>query len=450
MSPFRNRHEAGRLLGERLRQYAGQPDVVVLGLPRGGVPVAFEVARFLGAPLDVCVVRKLGVPGHEELAMGAVAQGGLAIVNREIVEPLRIPQSVISTVADREAEEVVRREKLYRGDRPPLDVEGRTVILVDDGLATGATMAVAAMALRYHDPKKIVVAAPVGAPSTLEDLRDTADETVCVYTPESFRAVGEWYVDFSPTRDEEVQQLLSAEAQGDVAEYGERAVSIPVDDMTLEGDLWVPTGAEGIVVFAHGSGSSRHSPRNQYVARALEEAGLATLLLDLLTEDEERTESSKGFLRFDIELLAARLMSTTDWLRQDARTRGLGIGYFGASTGAAAALVAAVARGTDIQAVVSRGGRPDLATSALSRVQAPVLLIVGGDDTVTLDLNRKALQELAVEKRLEIVPGASHLFEEPGTLERVADLARDWFVDHLSKIEALAHRTAPAEHQFGH
>lgn len=210
------------------------------------------------------------------------------------------------------------------------------------------------------------------------------------------------------------------------------SVVVPADDARLVGDLVVPSAAVGVVLFAHGSGSGRHSPRNRYVASVLQAAGLATMLVDLLTEAEEARDLVTAHLRFDIPLLAGRLASVSDWLRTEPRTAGLGLGYFGASTGAAAALVAAARRPAQVAAIVSRGGRPDLAGDALSRVHAPTLLIVGGDDPVVLGLNRLALERLAGEKQLVVVPGAGHLFEEPGALERVAVLARDWFVRHLA------------------
>jgi putative phosphoribosyl transferase len=211
-----------------------------------------------------------------------------------------------------------------------------------------------------------------------------------------------------------------------------KEVLIPVGGETIAGDLVVPTHAHGIVLFAHGSGSSRHSPRNRFVAEELQKAGLATLLMDLLTTAEARIDEMTGGLRFDIGLLAGRLEASSDWVRASPSTHDLSVGYFGASTGAAAALVAAAAewRGK-VKAVVSRGGRPDLAREALSVVRAPTLLIVGGDDREVLELNRQALDILVCEKRLEIVPGATHLFEEPGAFERVAALAIDWFLHHL-------------------
>ena len=215
----------------------------------------------------------------------------------------------------------------------------------------------------------------------------------------------------------------------------ERMVEISAGPVSLEGNLSVPQAARGVVLFAHGSGSSRHSPRNRYVARTLHEAGLATLLIDLLTAGEETVDLNTAHLRFDIDLLAERLVDATDWLAQEPETAHLPIGYFGASTGAAAALVAAAQR-PDIGAVVSRGGRPDLANSALAQVRAPTLLIVGGDDSHVIGLNQEALHRLgAREKQLAIIPGASHLFEEPGALEEVARLASDWFTRHLQQLE---------------
>ncbi len=211
----------------------------------------------------------------------------------------------------------------------------------------------------------------------------------------------------------------------------EQSVRLIIDSATLEGNLAIPAGATGIVLFAHGSGSSRHSPRNRYVAEALREGGLATLLIDLLTSAEEREDSRTGRLRFDIALLARRVAAATAWLTANPVTSHLRAGYFGASTGAAAALVAAAERPDDVGAVVSRGGRPDLAIPVLARVKAPTLLIVGSLDLPVIDMNREALKHLQVEKRLDIVPGATHLFEEPGALEQVARLARQWFQTHL-------------------
>jgi len=209
---YRDRSEAGQLLAARLADYADRPDVLVLALPRGGVPVAAEVAHALHAPFDVFLVRKLGLPSHEELAMGAIACGGVRVLNEDVVRALQVPDDVIETVAAAEQQELQRRERLYRGDRPPLDVVGKTVILVDDGLATGASMRAAVGALRQVGPARIVVAVPVGSVDTCAELRHLADDVVCAYTPEPFRAVGLWYEDFAQVTDQVVRELLDREA----------------------------------------------------------------------------------------------------------------------------------------------------------------------------------------------------------------------------------------------
>jgi putative phosphoribosyl transferase len=213
VSTFRDRVEAGRVLASHLAHYAGRPDVLVLALPRGGVPVGYEVARALGAPLDVFLVRKLGVPGHEELAMGAIASGGVRVLNEDVVAALDIPQAAIEAAAEREAQELARREREYRDGRPAPNVRGRTVLLVDDGLATGSTMRAAVAALRRLQPAAIVVAVPTAAFETCAELRPLVEEVVCASTPHPFRAVGLWYDDFSQTSDEEVRGLLARAAR---------------------------------------------------------------------------------------------------------------------------------------------------------------------------------------------------------------------------------------------
>ncbi|MFE1174860.1 phosphoribosyltransferase family protein [Streptomyces sp. NPDC058773] len=434
---FTDRADAGHRLAESLR-HLEKEDPVVLGLPRGGVPVAFQVARALKAPLDVIVVRKLGVPYQRELGFGAIGEGGVRVISDDIVRRGRLEQADLASVEHAEAAELARQAERFRAGRPRLSLEGRTAIVVDDGIATGATAAAACQVVRAQGAARVVLAVPVAPPDAAERLRAATDEFVCLSTPFAFSAVGEWYQDFSQTPDDEVVSLLAQAADGPEPEASapdpaaaadrdiEEEVAIDAAGVRLTGDLSVPAGAGAVVMFAHGSGSSRHSPRNRLVAAALNEAGLGTLLFDLLTPAEEAHRSNV----FDIATLAERLRDATGWLRE--RTA-VPIGYFGASTGAAAALRAAAAPGADVGAVVSRGGRPDLAEPLLHAVRAPTLLIVGGNDTLVIDLNREAEAALRCETRLDIVPGATHLFEEHGALRQVADLARDWFVGHLVK-----------------
>ncbi len=454
---FRDRAEAGAKLGELLRGFSG-PDAVVLGLPRGGVVVAFEVAKAIGAPLDIIVVRKLGVPYQPELAMGAIGEDGVRILNDEVIRNSGVDKGDIDAAERRERVELSRQARRFRNEQPRIEVSGKVAIIVDDGIATGSTARAACEVARAHGASRVVLAVPIAPRQSIPEMRHVADEVVCLATPEPFFAVGEWYSDFSQTSDAEVVALLneaadiardrtasSSRSAADPATAGPQSeeVVIEVGKTRLEGDITLPRELRGFVVFAHGSGSSRHSPRNNYVSGILNDACLGTLLFDLLTEEE----GSDRRLVFDIDLLAGRLAEVTLWLVKQLAARGLGdvtIGYFGASTGAAAALEAAAALPGEIGAVVSRGGRPDLAASALGAVRAPTLLIVGGDDDVVLDLNRQALALLTCEAKLAVVPGATHLFEEAGTLEAAAALARDWFLGQLG---------APAgpwpDHQLG-
>ncbi|MEU5793045.1 phosphoribosyltransferase family protein [Streptomyces sp. NPDC047813] len=424
---FADRLEAGRGLGIRLLRLRG-PDVVVLGLPRGGVPVAAEVAEALDAPLDVCLVRKLGVPYQPELAMGAIGEDGVRVLNDDVLRGTGVPDDELARVEERERRVLAERAARYRGECPAVPLAGRTALVVDDGVATGSTARVACRVARARGAARVVLAVPVAPRDFTRRLGGDADDVVCLLTPWDFAAVGQFYDDFTQAEDAEVTACLRRARRRRRTRAGgtEREVSVPAGDVRLGGSLTVPEGATGVVAFAHGSGSGRHSPRNRHVAEGLHRAGLGTLLFDLLTDAEASDRDNV----FDIPLLAGRLLAATHWLRAEPAARGLALGYFGASTGAAAALWAAV-EGRPA-AVVSRGGRPDLAGPRLPEVTAPTLLIVGGADPLVLDLNRDARSRLRCENRLETVPGATHLFEEPGTLERVTELARDWFTDHLA------------------
>ncbi len=430
---FANRTEAGRFLAEKLGKYDGRNDVIVLGLPRGGVPVAFEVAKRLHAPLDVFIVRKLGVPGFEELAAGAIASGGVRVLNEDVMRAIPHAHETIEVVIAREKTELQRREELYRQGHDAPEVRDRTIILVDDGLATGATMRAAVTALRQSGAARIVVAVPVGPWDTCAEIKAMADETICLNAPKFFQAVGQHYEDFSQTSDAEVRELLarSADPVGSEQNQATAEVQIQAGTELLFGNLTIPNNAHALVLFVHGSGSSRNSPRNRFVARMLNNTGLATLLFDLLTPEEEMIDLRTREHRFNIGLLKERLVHASKWAKEQEPTRDFQIGYFGSSTGGAAALVAATEIPQLIGAVVSRGGRPDLAGDALQKVQAPTLLIVGGNDDIVIELNEMARDRMQCEVKLEIIPGATHLFEEPGALEQVSKLAAEWFVSHI-------------------
>jgi putative phosphoribosyl transferase len=423
---FDNREVAGRRLAVLLAPL-GNDRPVVLALPRGGVPVAAQVARALRAPLDVIVVRKLGLPFQPELGFGAIGEGGIRLTDSDLVHRVGLTAWDIAQVEANERRELDRRVRRYRGDRPPISIEGRTVIIVDDGLATGATARTAVAIARARGARRIIVAVPVAPSQTVKELQKDADQVVSLVTPPHFVAVGLWYRDFEQTSDAEVAALLrqsdgetpDPESERDV----EREVTIPVGGVELPGILQVPAAAQGVVLFAHGSGSNRLSPRNLVVARALHQRGLGTLLFDLLTPAEAAHRRNV----FDIDLLGSRLLEASDWTRRQGDIGVLPRGYFGASTGGAAAIWAAGSPVNTVRAVVSRGGRPDLAPDQLSLVRCPTLLIVGGADHEVLELNRAAATHLQCRHQLAVVGGATHLFEEPGAIEEAARLAGDWF-----------------------
>lgn len=434
---YDDRRAAGRLLAETLEEWRGQ-DVVVLGLPRGGMPVAAEVARHLGAPLDVLVVRKLGVPRQPEWGFGAIGEHGVRVLNQDVISEAGLDVAEQNAVERAERAELERRVREYRQGRAALPVAGRVAVVVDDGLATGATAEAACRVVRGQGAARVVLAVPVGPTHSVARLRRAADEVVCPQPLRALGSVGAWYRNFAQTSDAEVTYLLAEAARSPAGQSStgapsagpNREVLIPAAGARLGAHLVVPDEAPAAVAFAHGSGSGRHSPRNRYVASALNRAGLATLLLDLLSDDEANDRHNV----FDIFLLARRLHAASLWLRSET---GLPVAYFGASTGAAAALEAAALSGSGIRSVVSRGGRPDLATpAALTRLRAPTLLIVGSRDTQVLSLNRLAADRMHCEHRIAVVPGATHLFEEHGTLTTVAELARDWFTAHLDRPTA--------------
>ena len=432
--PFLDRADAGRrlagLLSSRLTIERGA-GTVVLGLPRGGIPVAYQIARSLDAPLDVILVRKVGLPAQPELAMGAIGEDGVRVVNDDVVKAEHVSDREFAEVEDRERAELGRRAERYRAGHPRVPLTGKTAIVVDDGIATGSTARAACQVARAHGAARVVLAVPVAPQASLDALAGSADEVLAAEVPEPFLAIGQWYQDFAQTADAEVVELLRQSGKGPgspaAAAPADREVIVMAGPVPLPGRLTVPAGARGVVVFAHGSGSSRSSPRNMFVAGALHVIGLGSLQFDLLTPEEEADRANV----FDIGLLAGRLSAATSWLRGQPGLPDVPVGYFGASTGAAAALRAAAEPGSGIAAVVSRGGRPDLAGAALGAVRAPTLFLVGGLDDRVLELNEAARAQLRGESQLVVIPGAGHLFAEPGTLEQVASLARRWFARYL-------------------
>jgi putative phosphoribosyl transferase len=433
MQPFRDRVQAARALAAELGHYAHRNDVVVVALPRGGVPVGYEVARALGAQLDVMLVRKLGVPGHEERSAGAIAGCGVRI---QLAPDVVVPEQ-LERATRREQRELERRERLYRGERPRCCLEGRIVVVVDDGVATGATMRAALAAVRGSHPARIVVAVPVAPPEPLDRLGAEADEVVCLASPEQFGAISSWYGDFRQVDDASVRELLDRAALPDWRSslrpgpsQGGHELKLPIGDLELAGLLTVPDNASGTVILCSAGGGCSKSPRERQLIAEINEAGLGTLLLSLLTPQEEAIDAETQELGFDVDLLAWRLLEVVGWITGAVRPQSVGL--FGVGTGGSAALRVASRRPDIVRALVLRGGRTDLAgSSVLSRVLAPTLLIAGSRDPMVLSLNREAVSLLSCPNRLEIVPGATHTFEEPGMLDEVARLTVEWFRHYL-------------------
>lgn len=421
--PFFNRNDAAEKLAHRLEE-KGITRPLVLAVPRGAVPMGKVLADRLHGDLDIALVHKFGFPFNPEFALGSVTEEGDIFLGlgaeRHGLKEEDIEQAALSEIA-----KLQNRRRIFTPNKLPMSPEGRTVIIVDDGIATGATMTAAVRSLKGKGADRIIIACPVASSDAVTRLINEGAEVEVLEIPEHFMSVSQFFEDFEQVSDEEVVKILSQERYGITDVKTE--VLIAESDIELHGFLAIPEDAKGIVVFAHGSGSSRYSPRNQFVASALNEAGFGTLLLDLLEEHESNDRSKI----FDIDLLAERLTLATRWLGSNPQTKRLHIGYFGASTGGGAALQAAAKMKDKVRAVVSRGGRPDLAFAHLAEVKAATLLIVGENDQPVIEMNKQAYGQLRCERSLVIVPGATHLFEEPGTLEEVAKDAAEWFDSHL-------------------
>lgn len=421
MIKYKNREHAGKLLAEKLMEYKTL-NPVILALPRGGVPLAFEISSKLEASLDVLFVKKIGDPSNEEFAIGAIAEDEQPILNGQIIKEFKINENEVARIIIEKITEIRRKSKFYRKIIPKISLEGRNVIIVDDGLATGATMEAALNWIKTKNTKKVIVAVAVASVDAFERIKKLGIDCIALQTPPEFWAVGIYFEDFTQVSDKEVLQYFTQKKTHHTVP--EHKITIENEDIKLHGILNIPEKSKGIIIFAHGSGSSHQSPRNIYVANALNKAGFGTLLFDLLTTNESLDRANV----FDIELLVSRLILATKWLKNINKT--LPIGYFGASTGAAAAL-GAEAYFQNIFAVVSRGGRPDMAMEYLPKIKAPTLLLVGENDQEVISLNKLACTKIA-DCELVTIPKAGHLFEESGTLEQVVEYAITWFSEKVS------------------
>ena len=440
---FLDRRDAGSWPAERLADLARESPIVI-ALPPGGVPVAFEVAQRLRAPLDVLTVDKLASPGMSEMPFGAIAEDGTVALNTEISQQIAIGEDRFGAAFAGELAELRRRAARFRGNRRPAEVTGSTVIVVSDGLDAEFAELAAVRVLRVRGAARIVVAIPVGTAERVAIVGREADRVVCHEATGQQLRPGSVYEDFSAVPDAEVLSLLEVatsahgptpgqmpapEHVGHVQRWTVRELDLANGEATVSAVLALPSSPRGLVVFADGDGLSRASLRNLKLAVPLRRAGLATLLLDPLTDEERKPRHPRDRL---VPLLAHRLEEVTLWLMAQPETAALPIGYLGASTGAAAALRAAADRGDPVSAVVSFGAHPDYAARDLARVTAPTLLVCGTRDPEGVERTRRAAALLRCPHRVQTVDGAGRLFAEPGTLETAAALAAEWFAEHLN------------------
>lgn len=425
--PFADRSEAGRRLAERVRPHAVN-DPIVLALPRGGVPVGAELAQRLAAEFDVLMVRKIGLPGHPETGVGAIAEDGHVLYDDLALARLRVPRQALSDTVASERDELDRRRRAYRGERAAPRIAGRDCVVVDDGVATGGTARAALRMVRQTGPSRLVLAVPVAAPEALEMLREEADALVVLTAPDNFRAVGEWYDDFDQLSDGHVISILSErerlQHRPDVA----RGVRIRAGQVYLDGDLTMPTALRGVVVMAFGQGQG--DPRWRATASALQRAGYATLLLDLLTGEEQGAGGGSG--ETDTRVLAERLSAAVTWLRRATDAASEPLGVLGSGTAAPAALVTAAERPQDVASVVVHGGRIDQAEPSLSSVRVPTLILLESDDSFVRELGEWTRGRLGGTSELRVVSGAERLLRGDLGWRQVAVETLGWFDRHLS------------------
>ena len=454
---FRDRSDAGRLLARSLTHYASERGVVVIGLTRGGVPVAREVAAALGATFGVMAARRIGVPGMEEIALGAIAEGSPHFVANAVLQFIGVPQELIERLTAAQRTELERQASLYRSAQAFPDLRDRTVVLIDDGLATGATLRAAVRSVRRAQPKRVVAAVPVASRWGAGELRDQVDELVVLLTPPGFELVGACYRDFQPVTDDDVVALLGGPLRRvsatvrDISErlgraFGspgvrdrgdERTVLIPVADGMVAGELAVPTSTtgsgaprshrvRGLAILAHPNIGGRNNYRERYLAGRLRLGGYATLRLDLATSAEHSAAGDGAPLGANADELANRLTGACDWAIDAAIAGAHRIVLIGSAVGGAVSLIAAAQRPGAIWSVITRGARVELAAHALTRVRAPVLLIVSGADRDTLVTNAEARRKLRGGARIMPMAHVGRAFDEPGALGALGEQVMGW------------------------
>lgn len=422
MERFQNREEAGRLLGEKLLSYKNQHPVI-LAVPRGGVPVAFEVAKLLNCPLDLIMVKKIGAPKQPELAVGAVSEDSIPIYNKSLVRALSLKHSYLDQVAKKKIKEVHEQLKEFRGTKIPENIKNRTVILIDDGIATGATLMAAIQFIRQKEPLKIVVASPVGSKENLQRIKKLADDVICLKTPDPFMSVGLWYENFNQVSNEEVIRLL-----GDsrfLAEESNSEIVIQDAHTELHGELHLCDHGKDLIVLTSGSELYQHNPRCQTFKEEFLKSGFNVLLLNLYSEKEIQNTTSP----VSLATLSRRLILGTEAAITKIKSSPVSVGYFAMGVGAGAALAASAQSARKISAIVSFRGRPDMAEEYWRRIETPVLFIAGENDTSIVSIHNYEKEKLRHAKSIAI-PHTTY-FEEFEPLSEAVEYSLDWFTRFL-------------------
>jgi putative phosphoribosyl transferase len=451
---FRDRVEAGQRLVKLVQQYQSQHPLVI-GVPDGGVPVALEVAAALQAPFEVWAGEKLGSPEHPGLRLGAIAEGDVVFLDHSL--PTQMGTQPLEALIARKQLLLHERSLRLRGSARLPDVTGRTVLVVDDGVATGATLHAVLLAVKSHKPRELVVAVPVGAISRLAALRRIADHVHALEETRNLVAIGAWYDDFTRVPEPQIADVLRHPSRAlahslqstEALPANTREIDVHVEGVTLCGTLAVPHDAKALVIVASASGTSRFDASNRFLAAELRKRNLATLLFDLLTHREELRALEAGKFRFDLELLSRRLLAATHWVAHNRETEWMRVGFLEGPIGPGVALDAAARRPNVVQAIAAIGASPHIARSYFGKTKAPTLWLVGETDAAVLSLDPKEIAAIFGEADLEIVPGAGALFEEPGALEQVSALASRWFERWLvapgaAAFKGVIERQAPA------
>jgi putative phosphoribosyl transferase len=441
---FYNRRDAGRQLAQRLLDYKDQ-NPVVIGLTKGGDMVGYEVAKALECPFDIIVSERLGAPGHEEFSIGAIAEGGVRVLDKYILQWLGITDGEIQEITSNCMQELIGKINIYREGESMLDITDKTVILIDDSLSTSFSARAAVQALRLHKPKEIILAVPVSAPETALSIRPDVDDFVCLSQPADYIAKGLWYKNLQQITDDQIVELLATSKKGtpsqlleefesenaEISKPTDSTVEVSSQGTTLRGTMLIPQNTQGLIVFVNGIGETRFSNENRYIAHRLRQEGFGTLFVDLHTEEEIKTQN----FNLDIDSSAQRLIDITDWLHQNPYTSNLMVGFFGVNSGGITAILAAKQLGSEkVAALVIKDTNLEDLKAISSQINIPVFHIASERDQNAMQKSKALIDHITTnQKRTLVVPQASTEFIQPEILDIITESTYTWFSNSMKK-----------------